>query len=218
MARDMEFGKRMAQLQGEMTDSAFADLIDLSPPMVAKYAEGSLPKLDTLVKIAERCGVTLDWLATGRGPMILSDASTYAEDAYEVPRLDVEASAGGGLVVHAEDEIDRISFDVRWLRALGVTPSNARVIMARGDSMEPLIRSGDLLLVDTGVNRVSADGVYVLLVDGGLLVKQATVSVTNGIEIRSRNEAYGGPEQLSREAAESLRVAGKVVWYGRSIG
>lgn len=114
--------------------------------------------------------------------------------------------------------VKRISVFVKRLRALGVTPSNARVIMARGDSMEPLIRSGDLLLVDTGVNRVSADGVYVLLVDGGLLVKQATVSVTNGIEIRSRNEAYGGPEQLSREAAEGLRVAGKVVWYGRSIG
>jgi len=59
------FGKNIKKIRGlkQMTQSAFADLFDLSRTAVGAYEEGRAePKLDTAVSIAKYFGISLDHL------------------------------------------------------------------------------------------------------------------------------------------------------------
>jgi len=50
--------------------NSFADRSDLSEGVLRKYLSGSsLPGLANLIAIAEAADVSIEWLATGRGPM-----------------------------------------------------------------------------------------------------------------------------------------------------
>ena len=47
-----------------------AEVAGVSPDMLAKYLDGSSrPRFDSMAKLALTGGVSLDWLATGEGPM-----------------------------------------------------------------------------------------------------------------------------------------------------
>lgn len=58
-----------------------------------------------------------------------------------------------------------------------------------GDSMEPTLRSGDCLLVDTRRRHI-LDGVHVLVVNGDLLVKRLSSEPSGKICIASDNQLY----------------------------
>jgi phage repressor protein C with HTH and peptisase S24 domain len=91
------------------------------------------------------------------------------------------------------------------------------VIAVDGDSMEPTLRQGDLVLVDFGQTRPQRqDGIYVIRTDGGLQVKRLQVEVaTTRVTILSDNERYQ-PQVGVRPS--DLTVVGRVIWLGRQIG
>ncbi|KAK52576.1 hypothetical protein L576_2374, partial [Bordetella bronchiseptica OSU054] len=62
-----------------------------------------------------------------------------ANDKFEkVPELaDVRLSAGDGIENHAEDQTGMIQFRRSFLRSVGADGGRARVVYAKGDSMEP---------------------------------------------------------------------------------
>jgi len=62
------FSERLRTLraQKDMTSLAMADFLEFSQPVYSRYENGRVPDVDTVAAIAERCGVTVDWLL-GRG-------------------------------------------------------------------------------------------------------------------------------------------------------
>ena len=57
------FMRRFEQLKGERSDSAFAGDIGMSPASVYQYLIGKrFPTAEALKEIADKCGVTMDWL------------------------------------------------------------------------------------------------------------------------------------------------------------
>lgn len=66
---DHAFIARLRQVIGVEHVAAFARLCGLPEATLRSYLNGRKPVFDKLAKIAAAAGVTLDWLATGRGPM-----------------------------------------------------------------------------------------------------------------------------------------------------
>jgi transcriptional regulator with XRE-family HTH domain len=60
-------GRRIRQLRGDVTQEDFARSLGITQAQLSKYELGqsALP-LGTLVKIAQRCAQTTDWILTGR--------------------------------------------------------------------------------------------------------------------------------------------------------
>ncbi len=58
-------GQRIRQLRGNRTQAAFAALLGMKQPQLARYEAGQQPDPPTLTKVAKACGVTVDWLLTG---------------------------------------------------------------------------------------------------------------------------------------------------------
>jgi hypothetical protein len=128
-------------------------------------------------------------------------------DWVNVPRLALDASAGPGALTGDEQAIGAFRFSARWLRGQGLEPAMLSAIAVAGDSMEPLLRDGDEILVDRSP-RPLRDGIHVVRVGDALLVKRVQAGIPGRIVLESENSAYR-PIELPPEDVE---VVGRVVW------
>lgn len=175
--------------------------------------------------LADAAKVSLEWLAFGREPsdtaVAQAGVSAAGEDADNdnvayVEQLDVVASAGPGFENVRPYQIDLLPFPKSWLDRLGVPEKHARFIDCRGDSMEPTILDGAIVLVDIRFQQTRGDGIYVLLDGPNVRIKRIAIGWEGKIVLLSDNERYA-PETLAAPDAEALRIAGKVVWAGGEI-
>ena len=206
---------RLADIVREQkhTLSALARMIGRNPAYLHQYLNRGSPRhLDEpdLLRIAEFLGVERDAIATRTIAQPADRAPAKpADDAYvSVPRLPLEASAGPGSVGAEEISYDTFRFSKRWLRENGLEGADLSAIRVEGDSMEPLLRSGDEIFVDR--TRRTGEGVFVVRIGEALHVKQVQASAPGRIALVSANEAYA-PIDLAREEVE---VIGRVVWKG----
>lgn len=144
-----------------------------------------------------------------------------ANDRFEkVPELaEVRLAAGDGIENHSEDQTGMIQFRRSFLKAVGADNGKARVVYAKGDSMEPVIRDGAALLVVPNENLtlqdVASGGVYAINYDGKMLVKTVTRDKLTGRWVaRSFNPAY---YDIPLENGHPVRVLGQVVWAGARL-
>jgi SOS-response transcriptional repressor LexA len=175
------------------------------------------PKAFALAAIAEACSVSVEWLTGRSDPPNMAD--TLGDGFSFVRRYDVRASAGPGAMVPYEDidgSAQFVAFRTEWLHRIGVSSAHAEVLIAVGDSMEPTIRDGDLLLIDRGIDRVVDNGIYVLVLGGMVLVKRVQTRRDGSVVLLSDNQRY---ENEAVPAAElpDLKVEGRVRWFGRTI-
>lgn len=130
-----------------------------------------------------------------------------------VVRLDVAAAAGPGALADEDRALRLARMDRALLRALGVRPQAASLIRVSGDSMLPTLADGDEILVN-GDDRVATarPGLFVLRLDGALLVKR--LAVADGVAtVISDNPAW---PPLAVDAAQ-VEPIGRVAWLGRAI-
>ncbi len=135
-----------------------------------------------------------------------------------VARLDVDAAAGAGAFDGDERGSGHIAFDPAWLRRVARgAPDQLSIIRVAGDSMAPTLADGDDILVDRGDSAARLrDGIYVLRIEGALVVKRLALSpAARMLSIRSDNPAYPGWPDCDPAAVD---IVGRVVWAGRRLG
>ncbi|AZW19166.1 S24 family peptidase [Bordetella hinzii] len=142
-------------------------------------------------------------------------------DRFEkVPELaDVRLAAGEGIENHDERQTGVMQFRRSFLRAVGADSGKARVVYAKGDSMEPVIKDGAALLVvpneDLTLRDLAGGGVYAINYDGKMIVKTVTKDKLTGRWVaRSFNPAY---PDIPLENGHPARVLGQVVWAGARL-
>ena len=133
-------------------------------------------------------------------------------DWVDVPRLDIGASAGPGALPLSEQAFDAFRFSRRWLAEQGLEGAQLVAITVEGDSMEPLLRNGDEILIDRAP-RAFRDGVHVVRLGDTLMVKRVAQAGAGRFALLSQNLAYP-PVEVS---AEEMEVIGRVVWKGGRI-
>ena len=141
------------------------------------------------------------------GPKEKSYAPAADRDWVEVPRLDVHASAGPGAADAGEEVFDAFRFSRRWLTEQGLDGKQLSAIRVVGDSMEPLLREGDEVLVDCR-DLPFRDGVHVVRLDEMLLVKRVASKGGGRFSLLSQNLAYP-PIDVQ---ADDFALIGRVVW------
>ena len=207
---------RLRECIGEDSVSSFARRCGLPEATIRSYLDGKKPVFDKLVKIAKAAGVSLDWLATGRGPKHPQSQSPAIDGAYAlVPLYDVRAAAGHGAMVDREQVIDFLAFRRDWLwKELHAKANDLYLIKVAGESMEPTLREGDVILIDPRQANVSSDGIYVLRIDDSLLVKRCQRLPGGKIMALSDNPAY---KPFYIHDTPDVAIIGRVVWAGRRM-
>lgn len=184
----------------------------------AWMAGRSQPQLENLISIRQLTGVSIQWLATGEGPLFLMPGSltpaTPVAGFVYIPRYDVRVGAGTGQIVDSENVKGFLAFREDWVRSrLRRNPATLVVFEAFGDSMQPTIADGDVVLVDTSEDRVRGPAIYVVQAGNEAIVKRIELKLDGSLLVKSDNPTYE-PMTLKGDQVAELRVLGKVVWTG----
>lgn len=214
-----------------------AEVTEISESQLYRYIRGeSETKTGAIVTIAAKTGYRVEWLVTGALPRLQSeypqggnatrmtleeeDGPAYLPIGFVmVPRYDVRAAAGRGAVIESEARIGVYAYEAAWLaKETKADPANLAVVGVVGNSMEPEIYDGDEVMADLSIKRFVGDGIYLVRLEGGLIIKQLQRMVGGGLRIVSRNERY--ESQTIHERAGEYgtdfailgRVLGKPAW------
>ncbi|MBV7599391.1 XRE family transcriptional regulator [Aeromonas encheleia] len=224
-----EFVSRLEKVIGNEPLRAFARRADMTDGGLRRYLyEGTIPPIDRALKLARAGGVSFEWLVFGLGDESLpsrssaghaslaDQAAAYQSSEFTtIPAYQVFASAGHGANITDEPLAEPMAFRSDWLRREGFDPAKMAVIRAKGDSMEPTINDGDVILVRLKNGEAPRDGLYVLRLDGGLFVKRLQFDL-GGVRIISDNPLYKSRDLSKAELAE-LDLVGRVVWAGKKF-
>lgn len=207
---------RLAALINDFPSRAdAAKVAGVVPDQLARYVRGAAsPAFETVVKMAEARGVSLDWIATGKGRMKPDGDETG--ELQMVPVWNVVASSGPGSYVIDESLHGHLAFSRAWLLSLHIPLNDLHVVFNAGDSNSPVISDGDAMLIQRDIERLQGDAFYVFDAEGTLLVKQIERRADGSVVLRSRNPEYE-PQVIPKSAVERLRIFGMVVWVGGSV-
>ena len=208
MKQDLTDRIRMAIDESGKSMSAIAREIGVTPQAVRAYKEGiSSPSMNRLDALAKATGKSSEWMHLGIG-----EKEDKQEGIISVPLLEVRASAGTGCINFSEQVVRRIDFFEDWLKrnVRYTNRGNLDMITASGDSMEPTISSGDLLLIDHGVNEVLYDSIYVAMVNGEVYVKRFQKTPSRTLLMISDNKKY---QSFELRPEDEIRIIGRVVYY-----
>lgn len=169
-----------------LTQSGLAKAVGVSQAAIQKIETGKASNSTKLIEIAKVLGVSPEWLSNGDGEQVnqKAEASVKIElannvssiDRYRVEVLDIEASAGAGVLVLDEfiETITSIEYSLEEAKRLfGGRPAHTiKMITVRGDSMAETFEPRDQIFVDMTVNHFDGDGIYVFILNNQLYIKR----------------------------------------------
>ena len=177
--------------------------------------------------LAEHLGCRPELLKHGRSFRLSTNATRPSppDDAYSAPQ-------GYSIVpeadVRAEPDAEAWSGELRetgeaWLFAdsfirhrLRADPGDLWMVEVDGDSMEPLLSTGDHILIDVSRRVPVPPGIFVIWDGMGLVAKRighVPHSDPRRIILKSLNPEYDSYER----PAEEVRVVGRAVWVSRRL-
>ena len=135
-----------------------------------------------------------------------------------IPEIDVRASAGPGALNEGFEETKEMWFfpDLVIRHEFRARPADLRMITIDGDSMEPLLSTGDRILIDVSQRIPVPPGIFVIWDGMGLVAKRIEHEPNSEppkVVIKSVNPEY---ETYERDA-EEVHVIGRVVWTARRL-
>jgi phage repressor protein C with HTH and peptisase S24 domain len=219
---DEEFGTRLRLIMqqfGSVADLARA--VGVSDNAIYKWVTGrGKPGMSSLVNLAKAAGVSVEWLATGKGQPLNSRPEIRREIPAEFVATPGSSRRGSGVktglsnLLISPQIVDYLSFKPEWFkRVFGTDAEGLALIEVVGDSMSPTIDDGDLVLADTREIRFKSDGIYVIRSGDDLSVKRIQREPNGRFTVRSDNHAY----HTMTMAADGLSLFGRVIWISGRV-
>lgn len=216
-----------ARLKGMgISESELARRAKVPQPTINRILSGESesPRKKTVEPIASALGVSPDWLLFGGGGDAYQEKGSPSEKEYAlIPQFTARGACGDGYLNDHVEISEGLAFKREWIRRMNSKPENLFVIYAEGDSMEPYIFAGDVVLFDTSQVEPRDKQVYVIRrPDGGNSIKRLTQQVAGGKGswvIRSDNpdKAANPDEAASAESIHETPIIGRVIWRGGGI-
>lgn len=183
---------------------------------------------DVARRIEDREGLPRGWLDTLRsdGEAALAhgapaEPNTPSESDYAlIPQYTAKGDCGNGYLNDHVEVNGGLAFKREWLRRIGAKPENCYVIYADGDSMEPYIFEGDVVLFDTSCVEPIDQKVYAIRrSDGGISIKRLVRQISGGWLIRSdsTDKARYPDEPVSDAILHEVPIVGRVIWRGGGV-
>ncbi|MGK7664223.1 MULTISPECIES: S24 family peptidase [unclassified Marinovum] len=184
----------------------------------------AVPRINRAKEICDVLGLEF-YIGPSRDPVgaIQPPSADPAEMAH-IPLYNAGLAAGDGANNGEEEIIDYLAFRKDWLRKIGVAPSNALMARVKGESMQPTISSGDMVLIDSSkievrsrsrARKVSKPHVYAFVESGEARVKRIDRVDTDYFAVISDNPEFQ-MEFKSSKALQEMHIIGRVLWWAHT--
>lgn len=140
------------------------------------------------------------------------DAEHSQEDIIYIPKTAARLCAGGGSYEVDAEPVARYPLPRNWLLSLG-KPASMVFMDVVGDSMEPGICDGDMVLVDRSNTFLHPTSIMAVGFEDAIYLKRVQKDGA-GLLMHSDNPAYG-PVALQGDELNTFHVIGKMVWLCR---
>ena len=204
---DNEVAKRIKFLMKELNyrQVDFAQKIDVDTSNLSKYLNGRLAMSDALInKIVVNLGVSKQWLETGEdlpfakqqpqqlitvpeSRIVTEPTKALVKKGTPVYDIDVTAGYQPQARMFTDDQI------IGFVDLPDMTSTNCRIVRVSGDSMSPVIRSGDYIAVRelSNLRQIFWGQIYVVILDDYRMVKYIRHHDDPALVIlRSENKRY----------------------------
>jgi len=220
-----ELGGRIKQVRGRENQREFAKMLGFSSSYLSEVESGKTkPSLELLLKISQFTRYSLHWLVTGEGPMVIEPSESMVKEGSalygapgeytSVPQaafVDDMRSEGEGI---DEGTSTTYAFRRTWLQSKGKL-ENFVLFAVRGDSMDPTITDGDLVLIDRSKKQVVAGTIYTLRTKNAIMVKRLQPTGATRVKVMSDNKLYDSYE-IDLDTGD-IEIIGQVIWIGREL-
>lgn len=163
---------------GIPSQNALARLSEVPQPTINRILKGvgkKGPESHTVVRLAEACNVSFQWLYEGIGQMKREATQVSNETPAETIRVSVDDKDSGKFVgvrmltrvLHAGvDGVDgdfeyddgiALSLPLEWVQLKRLDPAKLVALKVKGQSMYPTMREGDVVVVNSA-DRTPIDG------------------------------------------------------------
>ncbi|WP_160773479.1 XRE family transcriptional regulator [Alteraurantiacibacter buctensis] len=221
MTEPMTLGDRISallQLRGK-SQAALARAIGVSPQAVSKMVLGGTTETTKVNKIAQFLETTPEYLMgetdDSSPTSSLSDKQVpfrHAEphpssDVVEIDYVEIGFGMGGGFIEES-GEVEKRSFSRAWLREFTDAPPELLAwAKGDGDSMEPTIRDGEVVLIDRRFTQPGPnDQIWAITVGDFGMIKRLRARPDGAVEIHSDNPLV----QMQTAVDGELHVIGRV--------
>lgn len=205
-----------------------ASVLDVKVRTIKSYTFNERnPSSDQLVTLADLFGVTVDFLATGKVDTAEADEADLVHaqvqgqngpkltehDFVLIPISSAHASAGPGFIPPEERFIGALAFNRYWLKRENVNPDHATLVKVRGDSMEPTLHDGAVVLVDhRRCEPAARKGIFALRIGEDVMVKR--LEQVDGVLVITSDNPLHDSRAISGKALGDVAIIGRVVWHG----
>jgi len=192
--------------------------------LIRDIRAGGLPSIDKLEALFDLLGLEFYFgppRDTGPIETLTLDGADYAH----VPLHDAMLAAGAGVFNGSETVVETLAFRREWLQRIGVSASTARLARVQGDSMQPSLWHGDMILIDTRTNEPPVrdrdqrdqrrSPIYALIDNGEARVKRIERPSPDQMLLISDNTDYP-PELRQGTDLKAITIIGKVAWWGHT--
>lgn len=214
--------KKARENAGYATAAAFAKVVKVKPVTYRAYEAGQNGYAKLAHQFADKLGVDARWLLRGEGqdlPATRPDTEleTIAKDMglALVPQLELGYSMGGGSIFTDYPHTGFVPFQRDWLRGL-MKGAFADLFVARGegDSMQPTMLDGDIVLIDTSQKDIhQQDRIWALSYGDLGMIKRVRRLPGGTYRVMSDNPAVAPIDAADGE----MHVVGRVIWIGRRM-
>ena len=204
IAQDARAALDALALRDGISLSALSRMLGRNPAYLQQYIRRGSPRVlaeEDRRRLADFFGVAETMLGGVESP---------AEPRYRLPRLDLAASAGPGAYVDSEVALGTETLDPQLARRLRLAPGAGAILRVRGTSMEPALRDGDHIVIDTADRRPERKpAIFVIRIGETLMVKRVAQE-SGALAVWSDHPAAPPvPEG-------DVTVIGRVVWQMRA--
>jgi len=163
-----------------------------------------------IFKIASMFDINPAWLEKGTGTKFAVKDTMFRK----IPVVKARLCAGYGSFETDEGSEDYIMFPVSWLSRQG-NPEAMVLMNIFGNSMEPELKDGDMVLIDQSHKDILAGAVYAVGIDDTIMVKRVEKR-PGQLVLMSDNQHYDSIYFKGKEM-NSVRIIGHVIWVGREL-
>jgi transcriptional regulator with XRE-family HTH domain len=213
---DNQIGGRLKAIRKSLglNQGQLADIFKIKQGAVSKIENGT-QKIDAymLSLLVEKYDIRIKWLLSGIDSEDLSNTPKDC-DFTQIPLVDVQLSEGNGSFVTSEEVKEYYQFRKDWLTQTVTSSKNAILVGVTGNSMEPTIYNGDVVMIDTGRTHIYEGEMYALRMDNTVMIKRLSHRPGDKVIIMSDNKKEYPPYETERK---NIHVLAQVVWYARTL-
>ena len=133
----------------------------------------------------------------------------------QIPEYEISFSAGHGNVFSYEvvEDSEPKSYSLSFFQRRRINPAKCKRFKVYGDSMEPVLRDGDsVLVVEYTPGEPIRDGsVYIVRYDRELRIKRLSKEIDGSIILRSDNPEYRPVHIPTEEVGERFQILGRAI-------